>query len=249
MPLYSLLFILFSRSSPLIWVFFSIIYILGYSTHFYPLLLLSSFPWFFCVENTWLIIFTCFKALCFWSSSSISWYYHLCFSKFLCTEAGFFVCLVGWLVGYLLFLLQWRRYSFCSVDSVWKDYWSLEVSWGLSERLIWVYSQLSHSFSPQGTSVLSINRTSPWLIAKPHPGLSPLPVRHTLVLVSLDYPLFLCCFSGLLVVLSLPEIWNLLIARVMFLPPYGALPWWSLHSINQGLESSCSLQLHGWLRW
>ena len=80
--------------------FFSVIYILRCSTHFYPLLLPSSFPWLFCMENTWLIIFTCFKALCFWSSSSISWYYHLCFPKFLCTEAGFFVCLVGWLVIY-----------------------------------------------------------------------------------------------------------------------------------------------------
>ena len=67
---------------------------------------------------------------------------------------GWVFCLFVWLVGYLLFLLQWRRYSFCSADSVWKDYWSLEVSWRLSERLIWVYSQLSHSFSPQGTSVL-----------------------------------------------------------------------------------------------
>ena len=67
---------------------------------------------------------------------------------------GWGFCLFVWLVGYLSFLLQWRRYSFCSADSVQKDYWSLEVSWGLSERLTWVCSQLSHSFSPQGTSVL-----------------------------------------------------------------------------------------------
>ena len=82
-------------------------------------------------------------------------YYHPCFfysqSSF-AQRLGF--CLFGWLVAYLSFLLQWRRYSFCSADSVWKDYWSLEVSWGLSERLTWVCSPLSHSFSPQGTSVL-----------------------------------------------------------------------------------------------
>ena len=91
---------------------------------FNSLLSSTSFPWFFHVENTWLIIFTCFKALSFWSSSSISWLLSsllFLFPKFLCTEAGVFVCLFVWLVGYLSFLLQWRRYSFCSADSVRKD--------------------------------------------------------------------------------------------------------------------------------
>lgn len=56
---------------------------------------------------------------------------------------------------------------------------------------------------------LWVYRKSPWLTAKSHPYPFPHPVRHMLVLESLDYSLFLCSFSGLLVTHSLPAILKL----------------------------------------
>lgn len=177
-----ILFYLFSFPIPPYWFGFSLPFMFsGVQLTFILYLLLSSFPWFFRMENTWLIIFTSFKALSFWSSSSISWLLSsllLLFPKFL-LHRGWGFCLFGWLVAYLSFLLQWRRYSFCSADSVWKDYWSLEVSWGLSEKIdLSLQSTSSFILSPGYACALDYQEISLAHSKVAHSPLTPPGVSH-----------------------------------------------------------------------